>query len=90
MISDRKLLRSDITEIIKEYADRNIKSSNKKVVMVDAKEIRKNKYDLSISRYKPVEHKTVQYEKPEALMDKVLSILEEEIVEFVRTIKKSV
>ena len=50
---------------------------------------RKNKYDLSISRYKPVEHKTVQYEKPEALMDKVL-ILEEEIVEFVRTIKKSV
>ena len=56
---------------------------------MSTKEIKRNKYDLSISRYKPVEHKTVEYEKPEALMDKVL-MLEEEIVQYVRTIKKEI
>ncbi len=85
----QKITVNDIPEILKEYAARNKKSSNKKVVMVDAKEIRKNKYDLSISRYKPVEHKTVHYDSPNALIDKVL-ILEEEIAEYARMIKKRV
>ncbi len=62
---------------------------NRNVVIVDAGEIRKNKYDLSISRYKPVEHKPVQYEQPDVLMDKVL-MLEEEITEYVRKIKKEI
>jgi type I restriction enzyme M protein len=85
----QKIAENDIEDIKKEYAARNKKSANKKVVIVDADEVRKNKYDLSISRYKPVEHKTVEYEKPEVLMDKVL-MLEEDIAEYVRAIKKSV
>lgn len=85
----QKIAENDIPEIEKEYAARNKKSANKKVVVVDADEIRKNKYDLSISRYKPVEHKLVQYEKPETLMDKVL-MLEEDIAEYVRTIRKGI
>lgn len=84
----QKVAENDIPEILKEWNARTAKSKNKKVVMVDASEIKKNKYDLSISRYKPVEHKAVEYEKPEALMDKVM-MLEEEIVEYVRTIKKN-
>ena len=84
----QKIVENDIPEIIKEYAARNKKSANKKVVLVNADEIRKNKYDLSIGRYKTVDHKTTQYESPEALMDKVL-MLEEDIAEYVRTIKKN-
>ena len=85
----QKISENDIPEIIKEYALRNTKSANKKVVAVNADEIRNNKYDLSISRYKLVEHKTVQYEKPEVLIDKVL-VLEEEIAGYVRTIMKNI
>ncbi|HYV94990.1 MAG TPA: N-6 DNA methylase [Chitinophagales bacterium] len=88
----QKIAENNIADIRKEYAVRDkqsAKNKNKNVVIVDAEEIRKNKYDLSISRYKPVEHKPVVYEKPEVIMDKVM-MLEEEIVEYVRTIKKSV
>jgi len=83
----QKIADNDIPDILKEWAARSKKKSdNKKVVLVNTKEIRKNKYDLSISRYKPVEHKAVEYEKPEVLMEKVMK-LEEEIVEYVRAIK---
>ncbi|MBI2966215.1 MAG: N-6 DNA methylase [Bacteroidetes bacterium] len=88
----QKISDNDIPDIIKEFAvgsKQLARNKNKKVVVVNVDEIKKNKYDLSISRYKPVEHKPVQYEKPGALMDKVL-MLEEEIAEYVRTIKKSV
>ncbi len=79
---------NDIPDILKEWAARSKKKSDsKKVVLVNTKEIRKNKYDLSISRYKPVEHKAVSYEKPEVLMDKVMK-LEEEIVDYVKSISK--
>jgi len=49
-----------------------------KSFLVPADEIRANKYDLSISRYKEIEHKQIEYEKPEVIMRKVLS-LEKEI-----------
>lgn len=83
----QKITENDIPEIVKEYSTRNKKSSNKKVVVVKADEIKKNKYDLSISRYKPVDHKPIQYEKPEVLMDKVL-MMEEDIAKYVRAIRK--
>ncbi len=88
----QKIAENDIPDILKEWGKRRTpnpsQEGNKKVVMVNTKEIKKNKYDLSISRYKPVEHKPMQYENPEALMDKVM-MLEEEIVEYVKAIKKS-
>jgi type I restriction enzyme M protein len=87
----QKIADNDIPDVLKEWQARKAKqkSNSKKVVWVNTKDIRANKYDLSISRYKPVEHKSLEYEKPEALMDKVM-LLEEEIVEYVRSIKKSV
>jgi len=82
---------SDIPDILKEWEARKgkQKTKNKQVVWVSTKDIRKNKYDLSISRYKPVEHKAVEYEKPEVLMDRVMK-LEEEIVSYVRDLKHKV
>lgn len=87
----QKIADNDIPDVLNEWAARKAKqkSKNKKVVWVNTKDIRANKYDLSISRYKPVEHKAVEYEKPEVLMDKVM-MLEEEIIEYVKTIKKEI
>jgi type I restriction enzyme M protein len=58
-----------------------------KCFLVPADEIRANKYDLSISRYKEIEHKEIEYEKPEVIMKKVLELekdIENEIAEIKR------
>lgn len=57
-----------------------------KCFLVPADEIRANKYDLSISRYKEIEHKEIAYEKPGVIMDKVMA-LEGEIAKDVEEIK---
>ncbi|MCH7722664.1 MAG: hypothetical protein IIA49_08355 [Bacteroidetes bacterium] len=54
---------------------------------MDIKEIRNNKYDLSISRYKPIEYEEVEYEKPDVIMEKVLK-LEKDIEMNIKKIKK--
>jgi type I restriction enzyme M protein len=56
---------------------------------VPVAEIRANKYDLSISRYKPIEHAEVEYEKPEVIMGKVLE-LENAIAKDVEEIRRIV
>jgi len=82
-----KVEENDIPEILKLWSRRYEVKDNRKVVVVPVADIRANKYDLSISRYKPVEHTPVEYEKPEAIMEKLM-MMEEEIVEYVRNIKK--
>jgi len=57
-----------------------------KCFLVPADEIRANKYDLSISRYKQIEHKEIEYEKPGVIMDRVMA-LESEIAKDVEKIK---
>ncbi len=72
----------------KEYGSTIPQSSlrNSKCFHVPADEIRANKYDLSISRYKQIEHKEIEYEKPESIMDKVMA-LERNIANDVEEIK---
>ena len=81
----QKISDNDIPDILKKFTERK---TGKNVVVVKADEIKKNKYDLSISRYKKVEHETVEYEKPEKIIDKML-VLENEIAVIVKEIKKS-
>jgi type I restriction enzyme M protein len=50
---------------------------------------RANKYDLSISRYKQIEHKEVEYEKPNIVMEKVL-VLEKDIAMDIQEIKSMI
>ena len=57
-----------------------------KWLLVDKKEIAANKYDLSISRYKPIEYEEVEYEDPKVIMDRILK-LEEEIANDVKDIR---
>lgn len=81
--------KNDIPDIIKEWKkpipNPSLREGNKKIVIVDVKDIRVNKYDLSISRYKPIEYEEVKYEKPEVIMEKVLN-LEKEIEKDIKAI----
>ena len=47
------------------------------------------KYDLSISRYKEIEHKEIVYEKPDIIIEKVMR-LEKEIENDIKAIKSMV
>ena len=84
--------KNDIPDIIAKWKTRhtpNPSQEGNKIVRVDVKEIRENKYDLSISRYKAVEYEEVEYEKPDVIMEKVLK-LENEIVTDIKRIKGSI
>lgn len=54
--------------------------------LVSVDEIRANKYALSVSRYKPIEHKEIEYEKPDVIMKKMLN-LEKEIAKDIEEIQ---
>ncbi|MBU4346445.1 MAG: type I restriction-modification system subunit M, partial [Candidatus Omnitrophica bacterium] len=84
-----KIEQNDIPDIIENWNSRNKNKQPKKGdkwLWVDIEEIKKNKYDLSISRYKPIEYEEVEYEKPEKIAKKILK-LEEEIKEQVKNIQ---
>ncbi len=75
--------KGDIPDIIKEFK-RRAKSAQS--ILVPFSEIKKSDYNLSISRYKKVEHEEVAYEDPEVLIEKV-SQLEEEIAKDLQELK---
>ena len=80
--------KNDIPDIIKHWECRsNLSSTYKKAILVDGKDIRENKYDLSISRYKPIEYEEIVYEKPDVIMEKVLKY-EADIAKDISEIKK--
>ncbi len=76
--------KGDIPDIISKFKAGRIESD--KSVLVPFSEIKKNDYNLSISRYKKVEHEEVEYEEPEVLIENV-SRLEEEIAEELQELK---
>jgi type I restriction enzyme M protein len=57
-----------------------------KSFLVPVQEIRDNKYDLSINRYKKVEHEEVSYESPQVIIAR-LEALEREIAEELAELK---
>lgn len=81
---------NDIPDIIAQWNKRDKKKSpgkGEKWFWVDVKDIRENKYDLSISRYKPVEYEEVQYELPSAILAST-SALEGEITKEIKEIER--
>ena len=88
----QKIADNDIEKIKNEWAaftnaGKKYKTEDNSVVMVDVEEIRKKKYDLSITRYKQVEYTSVQYEQPEAILEKLMA-MESEIGFLVKGIKE--
>jgi type I restriction enzyme M protein len=81
---------NDIPDIITRY--HNLKAESKrsrtdKSFMVPVKEIRDNKHDLSINRYKEVVYEEKTYEKPEVIIGQI-EALDKERGDLLKTLKK--
>jgi len=86
----QKVKENDIPDIIQRWQERDPNKKPKKGenwFWVDGSEIRENKYDLSVSRYKQIEYEEVRYEAPNKIMDHILS-LEETIQKQVKEIRE--
>jgi type I restriction enzyme M protein len=84
-----KIEQNDIPDIIGKWNKRDKNKQPKKGdkwLWVDIEEIKKNKYDLSIMRYKPIDYEEVEYDKPQVIIEKI-SRLESEIEGTISEIK---
>ncbi|SMC70183.1 type I restriction-modification system subunit M [Sporomusa malonica] len=70
----------DIIERFKNLQDETTRQRTDKSFFVPKEEIVGNEYDLSINKYKEIEHEEVEYEHPQILLDKIKH-LEKEIQE---------
>ena len=87
----QRLDANDIPDIIAKWRKRDKKKPAKKGdkwLWVDLKEIVKNNYDLSISRYKPIEYDEVEYEKPAVLLAR-LEKLEQQIATDITELRRA-
>ena len=76
--------KGDIPDIVQKFTTGRIESD--KSILAPFAEIKKNDYNLSISRYKQVENEEVKHEDPEVLIENV-SRLEEEIAKELQALK---
>lgn len=86
-----KIEQNDIPDIIEKWSSRNKNKEPKKGdkwLWVDIEEIKRNKYDLSISRYKPIEYEEVEHEKPKVIINNIQKI-EKEIANLLEEINNS-
>ncbi len=73
---------NDIPDIISRFNQLDKEKERKRTeqsFLVSADEIRKNSYDLSISKYKEIEYQEMEYEKPDVILNNIKK-LEEEIL----------
>jgi type I restriction enzyme M protein len=75
--------KGDIPDITKKFKKR---AESTQSILVPFEKIKKNDYNLSISRYKQVEHEEIEHEEPEVLIENV-SQLEEEIAKDLQELK---
>ena len=64
----------DISDIIERFHNIDTEVDRKRIeqsFLVDKAEIEENDYDLSINRYKEIEHEKVEYDAPEDIMTKL-------------------
>lgn len=76
-----KVAESDIPDVVARWKARDPQNDTDRTArsfFVPAQEIRENKYDLSINRYKETKYEEVEYEPPKIILAK-LRALEEEI-----------
>lgn len=82
---------NDIADIQKEWTawaanPKKYKPVSSRVTMVDVEQIRANKYDLSINRYKKIEIETTSFEPPETILE-VIERLDKEEATILKRIK---
>jgi len=76
----------DILEKFKRRHDEKPQNRKGKAFFVPFEEIKKNNFDLSISKYKEIEYKEVVYEKPEVIKKQILDY-ENKIIEALKDLK---
>ncbi len=84
--------KGDIPDIVRHYHNRKTENPTDrkgKCFFVPISEIKENRYDLSISRYKEIEYEQVTYEKPEVIIVKI-ETLEHEIQKSLQDFKNAV
>jgi type I restriction enzyme M protein len=80
---------NDIPDIVARFhklKDENKRKRTDKSFMVPVKEIRDNKYDLSINRYKEVVYEEKTYEKPEVIIGQI-EALDKERADLLKQLK---
>jgi len=81
--------KGDIPDIIESYEKRKKESNDdrkKKHFFVPVEEIKKNEWDLSISKYKEIEYEEVIYDPPKKIMERIEE-LEGEILSNIKDLK---
>ena len=81
---------SDIEDIITRFHNRENEKERKRTeqsFFVDADEIRKNDFDLSINKYKEIIYEPVEYDPPEVILDRI-DEMEKEIQENMAELRK--
>jgi type I restriction enzyme M protein len=81
--------KNDIPDILEKFKKRNEEKPTDrkgKAFFVPFEEIKKNNYDLSISKYKEIEYEEVKYEKPEVIKKQILDY-ENKIIEALKDLK---
>jgi len=79
----------DIIESFKKRHEEDNKNKKKKHFFVPIEEIKKNDWDLSISKYKEIEYEEIEYEKPEEIMANIEK-LEEGIIKGIKELKEKI
>lgn len=73
----QEIAESDLADIVARYHNLDAEASRQRTdqsFLVSVAEIRANKYDLSINRYKEIIHEVKQYEKPEVVINKIKAL----------------
>jgi type I restriction enzyme M protein len=76
--------KGDIPDIVEKFKKGRVESNQS--ILVPYSEMKKNDYNLSISRYKQIEHEVVEYEDPEVLIENVAR-MEEDIAKDLQDLK---
>ena len=76
--------KGDIPDIIVKFKKGRVESTQSILVPFEA--IKKSDYNLSVSKYKQIEHREVEYEEPEVLIENIAR-LEEEIAKELQELK---
>jgi type I restriction enzyme M protein len=79
--------KGDIPDTVKKFKEGRIESDHS--ILVSFETLRKNSYNLSISRYMETEQEVVECEEPEVLIENV-SLLEEEIAKKLQELKSMI
>ena len=79
----------ELTDVVAKFHSRDASKDSKRIkhFFIPVDEIRKNKYDLSINRYKEIEYEEVVYDEPPVILARVMQ-LDKEITDGIKELEE--